>query len=591
MRRTHSLLAAAAIAMAIVPSLALAVDAERVAFYQACGDADPGARLRKIGGYLASYPAGERSDRARAMLLGVAASGAWQGTKAAVDRAEAMAIVSREGETYLANREDPDRVLLVAEAVLRTGGDPARAAELARRGALLAENAARPADMPITSWGRIERERTARSSYLAGLAASASGDEVAAADLLRKAEPVFRSDPRFADEYARIRGAAGIGEAPAAPTDERSAALEAISASLPDDRIARFEDYLRRFPDGAQGTEIGIRLVEELAKKGGSGERATAVAERVAAGNDDPEVLSALALVLADAGIGTDRAVAYGARAVDIVERVVRDPSTEASALPAFHADLQLVRDAYGWALLKNGKPREAAGELEQAAESEFPEVEYHYGAALVESGDSFDAADPLVNAYLGGSEEAWSLLQKVRSGDTALRAHIDGLIERGEESLRRRKIAEEDARPAPELSLVSLDGKVAASADWKGAPVVLYLWATWCEPCRDLLPRVQSVAEAYRGKGVRFFGINTDRDFWLVRPFLEERKLHLETLLTAGEEDWDEKARSLRIGALPTVLLIDGNGDVRYADEGGDPGGRLFEKILSWRIDRVLEE
>jgi thiol-disulfide isomerase/thioredoxin len=590
MRRTCSLLAAAAIVMAIVPSLALANDSERIAFYQACGDPDPGARLRKIGGYLASYPAGERSDRARAMLLGVAASGAWQGTKSAVDRAEAKAIVSREGEAYLAKKENPDRVLLVAEAYLRTGGDASRAADLARRGAVLAENAARPADVPISSWGRIERERTARSNYLAGLAASAAGDEVAAADLLRKAEPVFRSDPRFAEEYARIRGAAGIGQAPAAAPDDRSAALEAIAASLPDDRVAKFEDYLRRFPDGAQRAEIGIRLVEELAKKG-NGERATAVADRVAAGNDDPEVLSALALVLADAGVGTDRAVAYGARAVDIVERIVRDPSTEASALPAFHADLQLVRDAYGWALLRSGKPREAALQLELAAQSEYPEVEYHYGAALVESGDSFDAADPLVNAYLGGSEEAWSLLQKVRSGDTALRSHIDGLVERGEENLRRRKIAEEDVRPAPELALVSLDGKVVASADWKGAPVVLYLWATWCDPCRDLLPRVQNVAEAYRGKGVRFFGINTDRDFWLVRPFLEERKLHLETLFTAGEEDWDDKARSLRVGALPTVLVIDGRGDVRYADEGGDPGGRLFEKVLSWRIDRLLEE
>jgi hypothetical protein len=150
MRRTHSLLTAAAIAMAIVPSLALAVDAERVAFYQACGDR-PGRAPpedRRFG----SYPAGER-ERPSARCSSASRRAAWQGTKAAVDRAEAMAIVSREGETYPANQRSD----WAFSSPRRTSGREESHAPPTRRRERSRGNAARPADV-ITGAHRVRAD-------------------------------------------------------------------------------------------------------------------------------------------------------------------------------------------------------------------------------------------------------------------------------------------------------------------------------------------------------------------------------------------------------------------------------------------------
>ncbi|MFH1681698.1 MAG: redoxin family protein [Candidatus Eisenbacteria bacterium] len=591
MRSTTLALATLLLALFLAGPAGGANDAERVAFYQACGDPDPGGRLLKMAAFLENHPRSERSDRVRTILFGVVASGAWKEGKTPVDLSRAGAIVSREAGAYLDAKEEPDRLLLVSEAYLRAGIQTEMAKELARRGGALAEAMERPGEMPIASFGRMKKERIARSDYLVGLALAAEGDRDAAADRFRKAEPVFRTDPRFREEYGRTLGAIGAGEPEDWAADERGAVAEAVAEPDREARIRKHEEYLRRFPTGSRAVEIGIRLAEEYTAIQGRKGEAVAVAERVASGTDDPEVLSALALLLADAGVGADRAAAHGERAVGILEGIVRNPATDASDLPGLHANLLLVRDAYGWALLKAGRNREAVEQLDEAAESEYPEVEYHYGVALIESGRSFDACAPLVNAAVAGEDRAWPHIERIRQESSALRSHVDDLLERAEENLRRRKLAGDLIRPAPDFSLVSTDGGVVTLSEMKGKVVVLVFWATWCEPCVEELERVGSVSERYGGKDVRFLGVNTDRDIWLVRPFLEERKIGIQTVFTAGEEDWEEKARGLEIGALPALLLVDRRGNVRYEEADFEPGGKIFEKILSWRIDRLLSE
>ncbi|MBM3320369.1 MAG: redoxin family protein [Candidatus Eisenbacteria bacterium] len=577
---------------AALPGPAEADDAERIAFYTACAEPDPGARIVKMAAYLENHPSAERSDQVRTMLFGVVASGAWREGVSRVDPSRVASIVSREGDAYVRAEDGADRILLLSEAYLRAGIRTAEARDLALRGGALAESMARPDEMPIASWGRMKKERLARSNYLAALALAAEGDHAAAARSFRKAESVFSGDPRFREEYARSLEASGEGKPGEWTPDERSAAAEAIAEPDRAARIREYEGYLRSFPSGARAVEIGIRLVEDYAKTSGRASDAAAAADRTAAARqDDPEVLSALALLLADAGVVPDRAAGYGERAVRILEEIVRNPATGAEDLPGLHANLLLARDAYGWALLKAGRNREALEQLKEAAKSEFPEVQRHYGAALLESGNSFDATDPLVNAAFGGADEAWAALDQIRAESSGLRAHVDDLVLRAEESLRRRKLADEKVRPAPDLSLVAADGSVANLSEWKGRVVVLVFWATWCEPCTDALARIESARKRYGGKDVRFLAVNTDRDIWLVRPFLDDQKIETTTVFTAGEKDWEEKARAFEIGALPAILVLDRRGNVRYAETESETSGRILEKVLSWRIDKLLAE
>jgi len=583
---------AAILALVLAASAAAGGNVEKVAFYDACGKPDPGARAGAMIEYLEKYPEGPRSDRVRALFFGVLASGGWKESKARPAEGTVRAALEREAPIFLGQEEeDPDRPLVVAEAYLRAGVRTAEARALALRGGVLAKEAERPTDTPLRSWGRMKKERTARSRYLTGLADMKKGDYAEAAESFRLAESVFRSDGRFREEYAEALAAAGRpGTTAEDLLDDRTAAMDAIGTADAAERIEKYESYLLLHPDGAKATEISIRLVEDYLNSP-EPSRGVALATRVARGTEDPEVLSALCLLLAKAGHGTGEAVRMGARAKETLGEWIRDPRTDASALADLNAAYLMIRDGYGWALFRDGRIDEAREELRAAAKSDLPPVLHHYGAVLLEAGKEFDALDPLVRAWSGGVEEAKPLLDRIAAGDGALREEVEDRIGRAEAALRRKALAEPAPRPAPAFSLVGVEGETVSSEDLRGSPAVIAFWATWCEPCLEMLPHLRAAAEEYRAKGVRFLTVNTDRDFWLVRPFLRDEGIDLPTLLTAGETDWEETARDFRLSALPAVYWIDREGRIRFETEEFDGNGPAFRNILRWRTDRLLEK
>jgi cytochrome c biogenesis protein CcmG/thiol:disulfide interchange protein DsbE len=70
------------------------------------------------------------------------------------------------------------------------------------------------------------------------------------------------------------------------------------------------------------------------------------------------------------------------------------------------------------------------------------------------------------------------------------------------------------EAPPAPDFSLEHLDGEGRSSlSDFRGKSVVLNFWASWCGPCKDEAPMLQSAWERYRDRGLVVLGIDA-RDF-----------------------------------------------------------------------------
>ncbi len=78
-------------------------------------------------------------------------------------------------------------------------------------------------------------------------------------------------------------------------------------------------------------------------------------------------------------------------------------------------------------------------------------------------------------------------------------------------------------AKPAADLTVIDLQGFHKILADHRGAPLVISIWATWCEPCRDEYPMINQIAQQFAPQHVAVVGISFDQDaeLNLVRHFL----------------------------------------------------------------------
>ena len=121
----------------------------------------------------------------------------------------------------------------------------------------------------------------------------------------------------------------------------------------------------------------------------------------------------------------------------------------------------------------------------------------------------------------------------------------------------------------APAVTVHDLDGKTVDFAQYLGKqPLFLEWWATWCEQCDALLPRVRA-AQAEVGDRVQFLGINVavNQSPERVRRYVESNDVPFRTL-------YDDEGTSTRAYAAPTtsyVVIVDRAGRVAYTGTGGD--------------------
>jgi thiol-disulfide isomerase/thioredoxin len=65
--------------------------------------------------------------------------------------------------------------------------------------------------------------------------------------------------------------------------------------------------------------------------------------------------------------------------------------------------------------------------------------------------------------------------------------------------------------KPAPGFTLVNLEGKKVSLSDYRGRPLIVNFWATWCAPCKLEMPWFEEFRQKYRGQGFEILGIAED--------------------------------------------------------------------------------
>ncbi len=112
------------------------------------------------------------------------------------------------------------------------------------------------------------------------------------------------------------------------------------------------------------------------------------------------------------------------------------------------------------------------------------------------------------------------------------------------------------------ELAGPTLDGKTASLNQLRGRTVLIHYWATWCEPCKQDLAALKQAQAKYAKQGFTVLGINLDTDRALAIGYLQSNPLSWPHLYEPGGLD-NRLATQLGIVTLPTMLLIDKNGNV----------------------------
>jgi len=124
---------------------------------------------------------------------------------------------------------------------------------------------------------------------------------------------------------------------------------------------------------------------------------------------------------------------------------------------------------------------------------------------------------------------------------------------------------------PIPALKLKSPNGKIVPIESFRGKPVIIDFWATWCAPCVAAMPKLAELYKQGKDKGLVFVSIDQDEDAAKAADFLAKHGYDWPNF-----HDGDgEIAKLMGSSPLPRVVLVDGNGRIAF-DGNGSSEDRL---------------
>ena len=123
------------------------------------------------------------------------------------------------------------------------------------------------------------------------------------------------------------------------------------------------------------------------------------------------------------------------------------------------------------------------------------------------------------------------------------------------------------------DLKLQGFDGKTKKFSDFRGKPLIINVWASWCGPCRSEMGSLERLARRYGGKQFNVIGISTDDDGYAAAAFIKHSKVSFENFLDSNVM----LENMLGANTIPLTILVDAHGRVlekaRGAYEWDSPG------------------
>lgn len=118
---------------------------------------------------------------------------------------------------------------------------------------------------------------------------------------------------------------------------------------------------------------------------------------------------------------------------------------------------------------------------------------------------------------------------------------------------------------PAASFPVKALNGAPDSLENYRGKVVLVNLWATWCPPCRDEVPALETLYRQYQSKGLVVLGIDQGESAKVAGEFARKFNVTYPVLLDDGQQ----YGRAYSALGLPTSILVDRSGKIVKGVDG----------------------
>lgn len=136
----------------------------------------------------------------------------------------------------------------------------------------------------------------------------------------------------------------------------------------------------------------------------------------------------------------------------------------------------------------------------------------------------------------------------------------------------------EAGSSPAPAFDLAALDGERYRLDDFSGRVVLVEFWATWCGPCRLQAEILDRLYQEVGSEDLEFLAVSLGEPEDVVRDFVHKEPFPYPVLLDPEET----LGYALEIYALPTVMIVDGGGQITFLRPGISDGEILRQALAA---------
>ena len=144
--------------------------------------------------------------------------------------------------------------------------------------------------------------------------------------------------------------------------------------------------------------------------------------------------------------------------------------------------------------------------------------------------------------------------------------------------------LAEKTHGSAPDFTLVDVTGKRLKLSGLQGDVVMINFWASWCAPCRQEMPLLDSLSKRYKNLGFTLLGVNIEEDSEKAKGVLKTIPVTFPILFDTK----NEVSKLYNLVAMPSSVLVDRTGKIRFVHAGYVPGDE--QKYDKWIRELVRE-